>query len=499
MNTTRNAPRAEAVGHLNNASRAFIRLSLSRNDAGDKVFRSIVVDVLPQRLLDSSDPRVLNLWGERPYVLDNGDVFFFCGWLSNDTILQWFTRPDDCVIMGFNQEPGYRTRQESFTLPDTHDTVSAIDLPSFAPHGLPPIPFPFTLYTLYLKSPHTTQNRDYKEVIGPDGELFDTFPTAQAEVIFGMTDRRAMYGRNDLFAFRVIDARGWLEEIRVLPDKVLVTLGATDIPDRSFVVVRGSQFNERTQVLSHQVSLSLPERIPDDVQVTLLGGNAVLDTAAFSSAKSLYPKNSPQVIVERKDIFGYVEPATTNMPISAPTEGIAAKGDAPPKIFVSHSHVDEAFAERLVADLRAAGADAWLDKTDLGAGDFQERISAALGNCEWLVLVLTRNALTSQWVRHEVNAAIILKHAKQIRELIFIQAGPLEYSELPALWRVFNVFDAIADYSSALDRVVNEVGVVAQETRAPVTYRPSLQQINKAVGISIKSRCNTVRRGIGRL
>jgi hypothetical protein len=33
---------------------------------------------------------------------------------------------------------------------------------------------------------------------------------------------------------------------------------------------------------------------------------------------------------------------------------------AQPKVFVSHSHVDDAFAEQLVADLRAAGADAWL-------------------------------------------------------------------------------------------------------------------------------------------
>ncbi len=48
---------------------------------------------------------------------------------------------------------------------------------------------------------------------------------------------------------------------------------------------------------------------------------------------------------------------------------------AQPKVFVSHSHVDDAFAERLVDDLCAAGADAWLDKTDLGAGNCSARIS----------------------------------------------------------------------------------------------------------------------------
>ena len=48
---------------------------------------------------------------------------------------------------------------------------------------------------------------------------------------------------------------------------------------------------------------------------------------------------------------------------------------AQPQIFVRHSHADDAFAERLADDLRAAGADAWLDKTDLGAGNFSARIS----------------------------------------------------------------------------------------------------------------------------
>jgi hypothetical protein len=80
------------------------------------------------------------------------------------------------------------------------------------------------------------------------------------------------------------------------------------------------------------------------------------------------------------------------------------------RIFVSHSHKDDAFTERLVADLRQAGANAWMDRTDLGAGNFQQRISDALAVCEWFVLVLTRDALDSPWVRQEVDAANRLKN-----------------------------------------------------------------------------------------
>lgn len=144
---------------------------------------------------------------------------------------------------------------------------------------------------------------------------------------------------------------------------------------------------------------------------------------------------------------------------------------AQPKVFISHSHVDDAFAERLVKDLRAAGADAWLDKEELGAGDFQERIDAALASCEWFLLVLTRSALASPWVQQEVRAANRLKHQKRVRDLIFIQAGPVAQNELPPLWGVFNILDATVDYRAALHRALKAVGLSPQV--APTSTPPT--------------------------
>lgn len=132
---------------------------------------------------------------------------------------------------------------------------------------------------------------------------------------------------------------------------------------------------------------------------------------------------------------------------------------AQPKVFVSHSSKDTAFAERLVLDLRMAGAHAWLDKEDLGAGNFQRRINDALENCEWFVLVLTRNALSSPWVQQEVDAANRLKHQGRIRDLIFIQAGPVEHREVPPLLGVYIVFDAVTDYSGSVNRTLKAIGI----------------------------------------
>jgi hypothetical protein len=141
-----------------------------------------------------------------------------------------------------------------------------------------------------------------------------------------------------------------------------------------------------------------------------------------------------------------------------------------------------------VNDLKAAGADAWMDVNDLGAGNFQQGISAALAKCEWFLLVLTRHALASEWVTMEVDAAIRLKHQGKVKELIFIKAAGVDYSELPPLWGVFNIFDATANYMAALNRTLNALRVVPQtipedtpphmETPLHVAIRSGLSRAN---------------------
>ena len=155
---------------------------------------------------------------------------------------------------------------------------------------------------------------------------------------------------------------------------------------------------------------------------------------------------------------------TSERPVSETPSGTSADGlvphsEAHPRIFVSHSTLDITFASKLVEDLNAAGAAAWIDDTDLGVGNFQQRISEALADCEWFLLILTRNALASGWVRQEVDAANRLLNYGRIKALVFVKAADVDLIELPALWGVFNVFDATADYAAALRRTLKAVGL----------------------------------------
>ena len=73
-----------------------------------------------------------------------------------------------------------------------------------------------------------------------------------------------------------------------------------------------------------------------------------------------------------------------------------------PRIFVSHSSADSTFAERLVSELRRAGAEAWIYEGDSTAGNIIARIDQMLAASDWLVLVLSPDAIASSYVQTEV-------------------------------------------------------------------------------------------------
>ena len=74
-----------------------------------------------------------------------------------------------------------------------------------------------------------------------------------------------------------------------------------------------------------------------------------------------------------------------------------------PTVFISYSHEDKAFAERLIGDLQAAGHAVWIDVSRLKGGDLWIRaISEGIINSYAFVVLATGRALASMWVQDEI-------------------------------------------------------------------------------------------------
>ena len=78
-----------------------------------------------------------------------------------------------------------------------------------------------------------------------------------------------------------------------------------------------------------------------------------------------------------------------------------------PVAFFSYSRDDSEFALRLAADLRAAGANVWIDQLDIGPGQRWDRsVQEALENCPTILIILSPASVKSDNVLDEVSFAL---------------------------------------------------------------------------------------------
>jgi hypothetical protein len=87
--------------------------------------------------------------------------------------------------------------------------------------------------------------------------------------------------------------------------------------------------------------------------------------------------------------------------------------------FISYSSNDEAFAERLYADLQNNGVRCWFALEDLKIGDhYHQRIDESIRLYDKLILTLSERAIQSAWVEREVVAARE-KEDREHRQVLF--------------------------------------------------------------------------------
>ncbi len=157
---------------------------------------------------------------------------------------------------------------------------------------------------------------------------------------------------------------------------------------------------------------------------------------------------------------------------------------ASPRIFVSHSHVDDTFGRRLVADLRARlGEDAvWYDASGglHGGDEWWTTIRAEITARDVFLVVLSPDALASVWVPREMNIAYF-QHVKVGKRLIPVFYRPCEP---PADWQLVHGFDFTGSqsYDQALAGLLADLGVAqaGQSPPAPAPPAPVVPRDSRA-------------------
>ncbi|CAG0975506.1 hypothetical protein ANAEL_01423 [Anaerolineales bacterium] len=86
-------------------------------------------------------------------------------------------------------------------------------------------------------------------------------------------------------------------------------------------------------------------------------------------------------------------------------------------VFISYSHTDTTFADKLTKSLEQAGYEVWLDSTDIQTGTrWDDEIVKGLNSSETFLVLLSNKATASQNVKDEIGYA--LDHGKQILPIL---------------------------------------------------------------------------------
>jgi hypothetical protein len=133
--------------------------------------------------------------------------------------------------------------------------------------------------------------------------------------------------------------------------------------------------------------------------------------------------------------------------------------------FLSYAREDAEFVLRLAKDLRAGGADVWIDQLDIKAGERWDcAVENALAKCPELLVILSPAAVESANVMDEVSFA--LDKGKTVL--------PVKHRncEIPFRLRRLQYVDLTLNYKAGLGRLLETLGVAAPGTANAMKDEP---------------------------
>jgi hypothetical protein len=138
-----------------------------------------------------------------------------------------------------------------------------------------------------------------------------------------------------------------------------------------------------------------------------------------------------------------------------------SKPRVPAELFLSHSHHDRAFTRKIAADLRRHGIRIWFSERNIrGAHRWLTEIGAALERCDWMIVILTPDAVRSHWVSEEVGFALGEKRYRgRVIPLVLKKCEPKKVA-----WPLANIQNVPArPYKDALRQLLAIWGVTYRD------------------------------------
>lgn len=100
-----------------------------------------------------------------------------------------------------------------------------------------------------------------------------------------------------------------------------------------------------------------------------------------------------------------------------------------PRVFVSHNHNDNDYCREFVKSLRellGSNDAVWYDEHNLGWGALRSTIEKIMPLCQHFIAIFSPDAVASDWVNAEIDAALDLHKSGTIKTIMFVVARPCD-------------------------------------------------------------------------
>ena len=122
------------------------------------------------------------------------------------------------------------------------------------------------------------------------------------------------------------------------------------------------------------------------------------------------------------------------------------------KIFISYAHLDRSRVKPIVARLEQAGHEIWIDSIKLKLGDnIAERINDGISAAEAVLVIVSKNSMSSKWVQHEFSSIALSEISKRQPKVVpvLLDAGPV-----PSYLANYYFVDLARDFDGGLNQLV---------------------------------------------
>lgn len=125
------------------------------------------------------------------------------------------------------------------------------------------------------------------------------------------------------------------------------------------------------------------------------------------------------------------------------------------KAFLSYSHEDKDFAQSIAQNLNKSGIEVWWDKWEILAGDsiIHKIFMEGLSEVDIFLIVLSNTSVNSNWVKLELDHAIIKKIEGVTRIIPLIK----EKCDIPPPLRTLLWVDLSTDFDAGIRKIVKSV------------------------------------------